>query len=160
MSEAATVTLDVSGLPCPAPLLGAKKLIDDLQPGQTLRLISDCPGTADDLFSWAKVTGNVVLGSEKLGTGKSAYLIQRAGGASATPIAHVTLDMRGVSCPGPIVQARKLLDGMQAGEVLQLVSDCPGSADDITSWARAGAAELLFAHESGRGVHEFYLRRT
>ena len=160
MNDTATVTLDVSGLPCPAPLLGAKKLIDDLQPGQTLRLISDCPGTADDLFSWAKVTGNVVLGSEKLATGKSAYLIQRAGGASATPIAHVTLDMRGVSCPGPIVQAKKLLDGMRPGEVLQLVSDCPGSADDITSWARAGAAELLFAHESGRGVHEFYLRRT
>jgi len=36
MSETATVTLDVSGLPCPAPLLGAKKLIDDLQPGQKL----------------------------------------------------------------------------------------------------------------------------
>ena len=160
MSETATVTLDVSGLPCPAPLLGAKKLIDDLQPGQTLRLISDCPGTADDLFSWAKVTGNVVLGSERLATGKSAYLIQRAGGANATPVAHVTLDMRGVSCPGPIVQAKKLLDGMKQGEVLQLVSDCPGSADDITSWARAGAAELLFSHESGRGVHEFYLRRT
>ena len=159
MSELATVTLDVSGMPCPAPLLGAKKLIDDLQPGQTLRLISDCPGTADDLFSWAKVTGNVVLGSEKLASGQSAYLIQRAGGASATPVAHVTLDMRGVSCPGPIVQAKKLLDGMQAGEVLQLVSDCPGSAGDITSWARAGAAELLFSHESGRGVSEFYLRR-
>ena len=159
MIEVATVTLDVSGMPCPAPLLGAKKLIDDLQPGQTLRLISDCPGTADDLFSWAKVTGNVVLGSEKLASGQSAYLIQRAGGASATPVAHVTLDMRGVSCPGPIVQAKKLLDGMQAGEVLQLVSDCPGSAGDITSWARAGAAELLFSHESGRGVSEFYLRR-
>ncbi|MCX7155453.1 MAG: sulfurtransferase TusA family protein [Rhodocyclales bacterium] len=160
MSELATVTLDVSGLPCPAPLLGAKKLIDDLQPGQTLRLISDCPGTADDLFSWAKVTGNVVLGSRKQADGKTAYLIQRAGSASATPIAHVTLDMRGVSCPGPIVQAKKLLDGMKPGEVLQLVSDCPGSADDITSWARAGAAELLFSHESGRGVQEFYLRKT
>jgi TusA-related sulfurtransferase len=48
MPEIATVTLDVCGLPCPAPLLGAKKLIDDLQPGQTLRLVSDCPGTADD----------------------------------------------------------------------------------------------------------------
>ncbi|KAF0165065.1 MAG: SirA family protein [Rhodocyclaceae bacterium] len=160
MSELATVTLDVSGLPCPAPLLGAKKLIDDLQPGQTLRLISDCPGTADDLFSWAKVTGNVVLGSEKLAGHKSAYLIQRAGGANATPIAHVTLDMRGVSCPGPIVQAKKLLDGMKPGEVLQLVSDCPGSADDITSWAKAGAAELVFSHESGRGVHEFYLKKA
>jgi TusA-related sulfurtransferase len=159
MSELATVTLDVSGMPCPAPLLGAKKLIDDLQPGQTLRLISDCPGTSDDLFSWAKVTGNAILGSQKQADGKTAYLIQRAGSASATPMAHVTLDMRGVSCPGPIVQAKKLLEGMRAGEVLQLVSDCPGSADDITSWARAGAADLVFSHESGRGVHEFYLRR-
>ena len=43
MSETATVTLDVSGLPCPAPLLGAKKLIDDLQPGQTLRLPARSP---------------------------------------------------------------------------------------------------------------------
>jgi len=160
MPELATVTLDVSGLPCPAPLLGAKKLIDDLQPGQTLRLISDCPGTADDLFAWAKVTGNVVLGSQKQADGKTAYLIQRAGSASATPMAHVTLDMRGVSCPGPIVQAKKLLEGMKAGEVLQLVSDCPGSADDITSWARAGAADLVFSHESGRGVHEFYLKKA
>lgn len=159
MSEVANITLDLSGLPCPAPLLGAKKLVDDLQPGQTLRLISDCPGTADDVFSWAKVTGNVVLGTQKLADGKSAYLIQRAGGANATPIAQVTLDIRGASCPGPIVQAKKLLDGMQAGEVLQLVSDCHGIADDIRSWAQAGAAELLFSHESGRGVHEFYLRR-
>jgi TusA-related sulfurtransferase len=58
--------------------------------------------------------------------------------------------MRGVSCPGPILEARKLLDGMKAGEVLQLVSDCPGSADDVVSWAKAGAAELLFSHETGK----------
>ena len=101
-----------------------------------------------------------MLGSQKQADGKTAYLIQRAGGANATPIAHVTLDMRGVSCPGPIVQAKKLLDGMKAGEVLQLVSDCPGSSDDITSWAKAGAAELVFSHESGRGVHEFYLKKA
>ncbi len=159
MSDPATVTLDMSGMSCPAPLLGAKKLIDDLQPGQTLRLISDCPGTADDLFAWAKVTGNLVLGSEKQGDGKTAFTLQRAGGATSTPVAHVTLDMRGVSCPGPIVQAKKLLEGMKPAEVLQLVSDCPGSADDITSWAKAGAAELLFAHETGRGIHEFYLKK-
>lgn len=158
MSET-TVTLDVCGLPCPAPLLGAKKIVDDLQPGQTLTLVSDCPGTADDLFAWARYTGNQVLESRKLESGKTAYVVQRAGGAVSTPIAHVTLDMRGVSCPGPILEARKLLDGMKAGEVLQLVSDCPGSADDVASWARAGAVELLFSHETGRGIHEFYLRR-
>jgi TusA-related sulfurtransferase len=162
MSETATpatVTLDMSGLSCPAPLLGAKKIIDDLLPGQTLYLVSDCPGTTDDLFAWARVTGNLVLDTVKLIGGKTGYTLQRAGGATSTPIAHVTLDMRGVSCPGPILQAKKLLDGMKPAEVLQLVSDCPGSADDITSWAKAGAAELLFSHETGRGIHEFYLKK-
>jgi TusA-related sulfurtransferase len=159
MTEAATVTLDVSGLPCPAPLLGAKKIIDDLQAGQTLLLISDCPGTADDLFSWSKVTGNLVLGSNKQKDGKTGYTIQRAGDASSTPVPHVTVDMRGVSCPGPILQAKKLFDGMRAGEVLQLVSDCPAAVDDLTAWAKAGSVEMLFSHETGRGVHEFYLRR-
>ena len=160
MTDTATVTLDTSGLPCPAPLLGAKKLVDDLQPGQTLKLISDCQGTADDLFAWAKFTGNQVLESRKLADGKTAYLIQRAGGAQSTPIPHVTLDMRGVSSPGPNLEPRKLPDGMKAGEVLQLVSDCPGSADDVVSWAKAGAAELLFSHETGKGIHEFFLRRS
>lgn len=160
MNTPATVTLDVSGLPCPAPLLGAKKLIDDLQPEQTVCLISDCPGTADDLFSWARITGNLVLGSEKLKDGKTAYIIQRAGSAATTPIPHVMLDLRSVSCPGPILQARKLLDGMQQGEVLQLVSDCPAAVDDFASWAKAGSVELIFSHETGRGVHEFYLRRV
>ena len=51
MLEQPAVTIDLSGMPCPAPLLGAKKIIDDLQPGQTMRLISDCPGTSDDLFA-------------------------------------------------------------------------------------------------------------
>ena len=160
MTEKPTVTIDMSGLPCPAPLLGAKKIIDDLQPGQTMLLLSDCPGTPDDLFAWCKFTGNEMLGSMKQQDGKTAYTLRKAGGASSTPIAHVTLDMRGVSCPGPILEARKLLGGMKAGEVLQLVSDCPGSADDISSWAKAGAAELLFSHETGRGIHEFFLRRA
>ena len=159
MSEKPAVTIDMSGMPCPAPLLGAKKIIDDLQAGQVMLLLSDCPGTQDDLFAWCKYTGNEVMSAARQADGKTAYMLRKAGGASSTPIAHITLDMRGVSCPGPILQAKKLLDGMKAGEVLQLVSDCPGSADDITSWAKAGAADLVFSHESGRGVHEFYLRR-
>jgi len=159
MNDTATVTLDVSGLPCPAPLLGAKKVIDDLQPGQTLDLVSDCPGTADDLFSWAKVTGNVVLGSRRGEAGRTIYRVQRAGDARSTPVPHVTLDLRGVSCPGPIIQAKKLLDGMQTGEVLQLVSDCPAAVDDFAAWSKSGAVRLVFSCETARGVHEFFLTK-
>ena len=45
-----TMTLDMRGTSCPAPLLGAKRLIDAMKPGEGLLLLSDCPGTQDDLF--------------------------------------------------------------------------------------------------------------
>jgi TusA-related sulfurtransferase len=143
MSDKPAVTIDLSGMPCPAPLLGAKKIIDDLQAGQTMVLLSDCPGTEDDLFAWCK----------------TAYTLKKAGGAQTTPIAHVTLDMRGVSCPGPILEAKKLLDGMKAGEVLQMVSDCPGAAADIEAWSRNASVELLAMLAMARGAHEFFLRK-
>ena len=159
MSEKPAVTIDLSGMPCPAPLLGAKKIIDDLQAGQTMRLVSDCPGTADDLYAWCKVTGNEVLAADKQADGKTAYVLRKAGGASTTPVAHATLDMRGVTCPGPILEAKKLLDAMQPGEVLQLVSDCPGAVADIESWSRAAAVQLLASVPLARGAHEFYLSK-
>jgi len=159
MSDKPAVTIDLSGMPCPAPLLGAKKIIDDLQPGQSMLLLSDCPGTADDLFAWVKVTGHEMVSSEKGSDGKTAYVLRKGGAGAATPRAHITLDMRGVSCPGPIIEAKRLLDGMKAGEVLQLVSDCPGVVADINSWSKNGPGELIRSHESVRGTHEFFLKR-
>lgn len=159
MSDKPAVTIDLSGMPCPAPLLGAKKIIDDLQPGQSMLLLSDCPGTADDLFAWCKFTGNELLSTAKQADGKTAYTLRKAGGAQTTPIAHVTLDMRGVSCPGPILEAKKLLDGMKAGEVLQLVSDCPGSVADVQSWGKTASVEVLATLPMARGANEFYLRK-
>ena len=64
-----TVTLDMRGTSCPAPLLGAKKLVDDLKQGQVLKLLSDCPGTHDDLIAWAKFTDNHVARTERCGCG-------------------------------------------------------------------------------------------
>ena len=159
MSEKPAVTIDMSGMPCPAPLLGAKKIIDDLQAGQIMLLLSDCPGTQDDLFAWCKYTGNEVMSAARQADGKTAYTLRKAGGATSTPIAHITLDMRGVSCPGPILEAKKLLDGMKSGEVLQLVSDCPGAVADVESWSQATAVELLASLPMARGAQEFYLKK-
>lgn len=151
------VILDMSGMTCPAPLVGAKRVVDDLPPGQTMVLISDCPGTRDDLASWARVTGNELLASDKRADGKTAYTI-RKGGVGKRQV-NVTLDIRGVSCPGPILEARKLLDSMQSGEILLLISNCPGTPSDVKAWAKAGAVDLEAAVEAGRGTHEFYLRK-
>lgn len=155
--ETPMAVLDMSGMACPAPLVGAKRVVDDLLAGQVLVLISDCPGTSDDLAAWARVTGNEVLSSDKHADGKTAYSI-RKGGAGKRRV-NVTLDIRGVSCPGPILEAKKLLDAMQSDEILLLISNCPGTPADVKSWAKSGSIELEAAVEAGRGTHEFYLRK-
>ncbi len=152
------VVLDMKGLSCPKPLLGAKRMVDELAPGQVLLLISDCQGTPDDLFAWAELTGNQVIKTEKQSDGSTGYHIQK-GGAGSRPAAQVSLDIRGSVCPGPIVEAKKLLNGMQSGEVLKLVSDCPGVQSDISGWASATGMTLLDMLEPAAGVHEFYIRK-
>lgn len=154
------VTLDLCGLNCPAPLLGAKHVIDDLRPGQAMQLISDCPGTSDDLFAWSRHTGNEVIATDKLGGRRVAYTIKRGAGSASRPAANVTLDIRGVSCPGPIIEAKKLLDGMKAGEILLLVSNCPGSPDDVASWTRSTGLELVAKQEVAPGNFEFFIRKN
>ena len=158
-SDKPLVTLDLCGLNCPAPLLGAKHVIDDLQPGQVMQLISDCPGTPDDLFSWSRHTGNEVIATDRLGGLRIAYTIRRGTSGTVRPTANVTLDIRGVSCPGPIIEAKKLLDGMKAGEVLLLMSNCPGSPDDVSSWTRSTGLELLAKQEVAPGHYEFFIRK-
>ncbi len=157
-SDKPTVTLDMSGLSCPAPLLGAKKIVDDMQPGQTMLLISDCPGTSDDLFAWSRHTGNEIAEVRKIEGNRVAYTIRKGSGA-ARRSAHAVLDMRGVTCPGPILEAKKLLDGMAAGEVLLLISNCPGTAADVDAWVRTTALELLSRVAIGPNAYEFYLRK-
>ena len=158
MKSKPAVTLDLTGLSCPAPLLGAKRVLDDLDAGQVLQLVSDCPGTFDDIAAWVHVTDHELLGTEK-GDGKRTHYFLRKGHV-APPEANVTLDIRGVSCPGPILEAKRLLDGMRAGEVLHLISSCPGTPADIRAWTKSTGLELVASRESARNVFEFFVRKT
>lgn len=151
------MVLDMKGMTCPAPLLGAKRLVDDLQTGQVLLLISDCKGTQDDLFAWAKQTGNQVVKSAQMPDGGTGYYIQK--GKDKAFSANATLDIRGVACPGPIVEAKKLLNGMKSGEVLKLVSNCPGIHADITSWASTTGLKLLDTVKIAAEDYEFYIQK-
>lgn len=149
--------VDFTGLTCPGPILGAKEILDGLKDGQVLLLLSDCPGTRDDLFAWARQTGNEVIHTEPRQQGATGYYLRK--GRSASIAAHVRLDLRGVVCPGPIVEAKQLLKGMRRGEVLKLVSDCPGVRDDIVGWAATTGVEIVATHEAAAGVNEFFLRK-
>jgi TusA-related sulfurtransferase len=154
---APAVTLDMRGTSCPAPLLGAKRIVDDLQPGDVLLLYSDCPGTPDDLFAWSRHTDNHVMRSERQADGSHAYYIQR--GRTHHPVPSAVLDLTGVVCPGPVVEAKRLLGSMASGETLKLVSNCPGIRADIAQWVKATGFALLATEEIGAGKFEFYIRK-
>ena len=149
--------VDLTGLTCPGPILGARHILEDLRDGQVLLLLSDCPGTRDDLFAWARQTGNEVTHTVPRERGATGYYLRK--GRSGTVAVHVRLDLRGVACPGPIVEARQLLKGMRPGEVLMLVSDCPGVRGDVGGWAEATKLELVRTAGIDDGAFEFYLRK-
>ena len=52
-----------------------------------------------------------------------------------------------------------VLDGMQSGEMLMLVSNCPGTPADVDAWVNNTPLELVDRVEIARGAFEFYLRK-
>lgn len=151
------LTLDMRGSACPGPILGAKRLLDDLSAGQVLLLISDCAGTRDDLLAWPRYADVEMLQSEELTEGGTGFYIRKGRTRRVSP--NAVLDMRGAICPGPIVEAKRLLNGMHTGEVLQLASNCAGIRDDVTSWIEATGLELADARETAPGEYLFHIRK-
>src|SRR5512141_280318 len=109
------VTLDLKGAACPGPLLGARKVLDELLAGEVMLLISDCPATRDDLHSWPKYAEVEIVKTEKLPRGGTGYYIRKGKARRVSP--NAVLDVRGATCPAPIIAAKKLLNGMRKGEV-------------------------------------------
>jgi len=72
---------------------------------------------------------------------------------------NVTVDARGLACPMPIVKAKKAIDSLKSGEVLELLATDKGSTNDLKAWARNGGHELVQAVEEA-GVYRFHIRKA
>jgi len=71
-----------------------------------------------------------------------------------------TLDVKGASCPMPVVKTKSAIDDLDVDEVLEVVATDSGSMSDIEGWASGtGGVELLDQTE-GDGVFKHYVRRT
>jgi tRNA 2-thiouridine synthesizing protein A len=63
--------------------------------------------------------------------------------ATLKPAAVV--DARGSACPGPLMEAKKAIGKVKVGEVLEVISNDPGTKDDIPLWAKKVGHEFLGA---------------
>ncbi|WP_327053487.1 sulfurtransferase TusA family protein [Halomicrococcus gelatinilyticus] len=71
-----------------------------------------------------------------------------------------TLDVKGKSCPMPVVKTKQSIDGLGEGDVLEVVSTDSGSMSDLKGWADTTDGVELLDQEEGDSVYRHYVRKT
>lgn len=69
-----------------------------------------------------------------------------------------TLDLKGLSCPLPIVKTAQALKPLPSGSLVEVVATDPGSVPDFIAWCRSTGHGLVERTEED-GVFRFLIRR-
>jgi TusA-related sulfurtransferase len=72
----ATVVLDTLGMKCPQPVLKMAIKAKELQPGDIMEVLADCPSFPNDVEKWCKNQGKVLMVMSDEGGGKHKAQIQ------------------------------------------------------------------------------------
>ena len=75
----------------------------------------------------------------------------------AQPIAR-RLDVRGLSCPMPIVNTTRAMAQLASGQLLEVVASSPKSVSEYQSWSKLTGNPLVESSVDG-GVYRFVLRK-
>ena len=70
-----------------------------------------------------------------------------------------SLDTKGLTCPIPILRAKKAIVALDAGAVLEVLATDPGAVKDFEAFSRATGHELLESTEDD-GVFRFLIKKT
>jgi len=71
-----------------------------------------------------------------------------------------TLDVKGESCPMPVVKTKQATDGLGEGDVLEVVATDPGSMSDLGGWADTTDGVELLDQREGDDTYTHYVRKT
>ncbi|AGB39399.1 sulfurtransferase TusA family protein [Natronococcus occultus] len=79
---------------------------------------------------------------------------------SSTPTATETLDVKGQSCPMPIVKTKQAIDDLEEGDVLEVVATDSGSVSDIQGWADGTNGVELLEQVEDDELYTHYVKKT
>ncbi len=68
--------LDSRGLNCPLPILRTKKSLNEMRPGQVLRVLATDPGSMRDFQAFTRQTGHALLASTER-DGEFLFLLRK-----------------------------------------------------------------------------------
>ncbi len=69
-----------------------------------------------------------------------------------------TLDVKGLSCPLPIVKTAQALKQLAAGDLIEVLATDPGSVKDFAAWSKTTGNDIVETSQEG-GVFRFVLRK-
>jgi tRNA 2-thiouridine synthesizing protein A len=61
----------------------------------------------------------------------------------------LTLDLKGLLCPLPVVKISKAIKDVEVGEVVEATATDPGVMADIPAWAKSTGNDLLLMDKEG-----------
>ncbi len=67
-------------------------------------------------------------------------------------------DLKGLSCPIPILKVSKLINEVQIGEIIEAQVSDRGSLNDFPSWAENSGNEILKIQEEADFIRYFIKR--
>lgn len=62
-----SLQLDARNLLCPLPVIKVQNLVKTLEPGDTVEVVCTDPGALQDIPSWCRMYGHVVLDTQHRG---------------------------------------------------------------------------------------------
>jgi tRNA 2-thiouridine synthesizing protein A len=68
------------------------------------------------------------------------------------------LDLKGMSCPLPIIKTAKAIKAIAPGELLEVVATDPGSVPDFKAWSQTTGNPLVECDQQD-GVFHFVLKK-
>ncbi|MBL0385613.1 sulfurtransferase TusA family protein [Tumebacillus sp. ITR2] len=73
--------------------------------------------------------------------------------------ADLVVDAKGLSCPMPIVKAKKSIDTLSSGQVMQLEATDKGAVNDFQAWVKQTGNEMVHMDEEN-GVYRFFVKKA
>jgi tRNA 2-thiouridine synthesizing protein A len=74
-------------------------------------------------------------------------------------MSETVLDTRGLSCPLPVLRARKAMQKLAPGALIRVLATDPGAVKDMKAFCRASGHELVESRAQ-EGEFHFLLRKA
>lgn len=75
------------------------------------------------------------------------------------PNPDIELDLRGLTCPMPLLKTKQALNRLDAGKIIKVIATDPGSERDFQVFARQSGVRLLQMHKDAAEFH-YWLQKS